>query len=49
MLGLILVIVAIVLAALDAIVPTRPVWLLNIAVILGFIGVLLGPTLIPLD
>lgn len=48
MLGLILVIIAIVLAAIDAIVPTRPSWLLNAAVIIGFIGVLLDPTTIPL-
>lgn len=44
MLGLILIIVAIILAFVSAFVPTRPSWLLELAVILGFIGVLLGPT-----
>jgi len=44
MLGLIMIIVAIVLAVVDAIAPSRPSWLLNAAVIIGFLGVLLGPT-----
>ncbi len=48
MLGLILIIVAIILAFIDAFVPTRPSWLLNAAVIIGFIGVLLGPTAVHL-
>lgn len=49
MLGTILIVIGMLLALLDAIVPTRPVWLLNISVILIGLGVLLGPTLIPLN
>lgn len=38
---LILVILSIVLAFVDAVAPVRPSWVLNAAVVLGFIGVLL--------
>lgn len=42
MIGLILLIVGIILALIDAFVPTRPSWLLNVAVILIALAVLLG-------
>ena len=45
MLGMILVIIGIVLAIVDALTVGRPYarpWLLHIAVIIGFVGVLLG-------
>lgn len=44
MIGLILIIVGILLALIDMIVPTRPAWLLNVGVILIGLGVLLNPT-----
>lgn len=46
MIGLILIIVGMLLALVDMIVPTRPAWLLNLGVILIGFGVLLGPTTI---
>lgn len=44
MIGLILIIVGILLALIDMIVPTRPAWVLNVGVILIGLGVLLNPT-----
>lgn len=38
---IILVVTAIILALVDAWVPTRPSWLLNVAVILGFVALLI--------
>lgn len=38
---LLLLLAGLILAFVDAVVPVRPSWLLNLAVILGFIAVLL--------
>jgi hypothetical protein len=49
LLGTILIIIAMVLAAVSALAATRPAWLLELAVFLGFLGVLLGPTILHLN
>lgn len=46
LIGFILIIVGIILVFLDAVIrPPRSPWLLHVGVIVGFIGVLLGPTI----